>query len=362
MKEISKAQLAYDDFLIQTLNDSEFNYGSPTNLQKVKTEFNKKRHNPIFEYKYDTTEIEKIKHLLQSIHLKKEGNPDIHHLQKAFLKEKITQAKMYSQLGTEQFTIHSKQIYGSPNTKLQEFAKEILNDTYKTVPKLPKITAQTTMQKLRDGFKERGITGWSLKRVPMSASASVNTKTRELKLKSRERFQEPFVKRLIVHEIGTHVVRYENGLMQPLKMFSIGTAGYLSTEEGLAVLSEELAECSSETQMRNYAGRVLANTFAQEGSFLETYKNLREYFGHKDAFKLTVRSKRGIADTAEKGGLTKDHVYLKGYVAVKSYAKKNPLNDLYIGKIGLKDLKVIKKIEHIKEPKILPSFVLTKTA
>lgn len=357
MKDISPAQLAYDDFLASTFDDSDLNYGNPTNVAKVRTAFFKKKHNPVFEYDNPSIELLKSKEILSSLDMKKTGNKDLHKLQRVYLRKQLIKTDMYLGLGTDDFTKNSKKLFGTPNKALIKNAEEILADKYKPVKGLPKIKATTTMQKLRDGFKELEIKGWNLKRVPMSASASVNVSDRVLKLRSRERFQEPFVKRLIVHEIGTHVVRYENGCLQPLKMLATGTADYLPTEEGLAVYSEKKAGCSSDTQMRNYAGRVMANVYAAESGFVETYKNLVHWFGPKEAFKLALRSKRGISDTSQPGGLTKDHVYLKGYYIVKKFAKKHDIKDLYVGKIGVDEAEMIKKMDFTVEPKYLPSFL-----
>ena len=46
------------------------------------------------------------------------------------------------------------------------------------------------------------------------------------------------VQPLLHHEIGTHVVTYQNGARQPLKLLTIGLPGYDETQEGLALLAE----------------------------------------------------------------------------------------------------------------------------
>ena len=53
-------------------------------------------------------------------------------------------------------------------------------------------------------------------------------------------FRADRVEPLLHHEVGTHVVTYQNGARQPLKMLTVGLPGYDETQEGLAVLAEYL--------------------------------------------------------------------------------------------------------------------------
>lgn len=54
-----------------------------------------------------------------------------------------------------------------------------------------------------------------------------------------------------------------------------------------------------------------------------------------------------------KGGFTKDYVYFSGYLKVKRYAKNHDLRDLFIGKIKLEDLRVLKKFIRKNRDKII---------
>ena len=49
------------------------------------------------------------------------------------------------------------------------------------------------------------------------------------------------VELLIQHEVGTHILTFQNGKAQPLKLFCNGVPGYEAMQEGLAVLAEFLA-------------------------------------------------------------------------------------------------------------------------
>ncbi len=139
-------------------------------------------------------------------------------------------------------------------------------------------------------------------------------------------------------------------------MFALGLPGYLSTEEGLAAYFEELTGNTDEEKMRDYAGRVIAvNSVCKNLSFREAYEKLRGYgFTEGKAWRLAIRAHRG-------GGYIKDHVYLKGYFQVKKFAEKNgDLKSLYVGKIGIQHLPLVKNLLKegiLKKPKYLPVFL-----
>jgi len=89
-------------------------------------------------------------------------------------------------------------------------------------------------------------------------------------------------------------------------------------------------------------------------SFYNVYLRLKKYgFKNTDAFAITYRAKRNLCDTSEVGGFTKDYVYFSGYDKVKSYVKKHDIKDLFIGKVKISDLKVIKKFVEKYRDKIV---------
>ncbi|MFW5645035.1 MAG: tyrosine/phenylalanine carboxypeptidase domain-containing protein, partial [Bacteroidota bacterium] len=78
---------------------------------------------------------------------------------------------------------------------------------------------------------------------------------------------------------------------------------------------------------------------------IEVYDEMKKYFRKEIAFKLALRAKRGISDTSEPGGCTKDHLYLKGYYEIRSFIENGgSYSDLYIGKTGLSHINKLHKI------------------
>ena len=84
------------------------------------------------------------------------------------------------------------------------------------------------------------------------------------------------VEPLLHHEVGTHVVTYQNGARQPLTLLTIGLPGYDETQEGLAVLAEYLTGGLDPRRLRVLAARVVAIGKMLDGAgFLEIFESLR---------------------------------------------------------------------------------------
>jgi uncharacterized protein (TIGR02421 family) len=158
------------------------------------------------------------------------------------------------------------------------------------------------------------------------------------------------VQALIQHEVGTHLLTYYNGLLEPFKLLHTGLAGYDSLQEGIAVLSEYLVGGLSKPRLRLLAGRVLAVHMLIEGAtFVETFRALSKEFGFNQrvAYTITMRVYRG-------GGFTKDAVYLRGLVEILDYlGQGGTLDPLFVGKIASEHIRFVRELLHRKV--ILPA-------
>ena len=191
----------------------------------------------------------------------------------------------------------------------------------------------------------------------MSATAKVDSANKVVCIKRGERFSGQGIERLIVHELKTHAFRLENARLQKYKLFQIGFANYLETEEGIATLNEEKADYLLHNKIkRNYAGRVIAVNLALEKGFADVFAELERYFSEEDAWDITLRVKRGLKDTGQAGAFTKDHLYLTGNIKIKEFQKKGNVRELYIGKIGIEHLPLLKNFKELKQPVFLPNY------
>jgi uncharacterized protein (TIGR02421 family) len=162
------------------------------------------------------------------------------------------------------------------------------------------------------------------------------------------------VEALLHHEVGTHVLTWYNGTAQPLRQLASGLAGYDELQEGLAVLSEYLADALDAPRLRLLAARVVAAHSVEHGAgFLETYRMLTREYGF---------SRGGAFDICERvhasGGFTRDLIYLRGLLRLMEYLRAGgEIEPLYIGKIAAKHVDVISELRErgfLREAPLIP--------
>lgn len=321
----------------------------PKNLDSERERFFKDTsYNPHFTYDIDKRPLLKAKQDLEKINI---PDTSIGQLFQKKREELLTIISMMLNIGTRGFSEHSLTLYGQPNDELVDRAWKLirLHDAEETMY----VSSQTAIVHLTHAMKRYGCS-WDVREKDMAARACVDLSNTCLLIKKDSFFTKKFIARLIVHEIGTHIVRYENGTHQPYQIFSHGFSGYLGTEEGLAVLNEELNNCLTRATIKTYAARVIAVHKGLQCTFRETYNYLMPYVGKENAFEVTLRVKRGIGNTLYPGAFTKDHLYLDGYFKVKRYMQRGgELRRLYYGKIGLEDLAAVEKIPGLVNPLFL---------
>lgn len=240
--------------------------------------------------------------------------------------------------------------HGIPDSELTALAQSILASDQKDTQgdaDIEDLSADQVAAEMRVMLETLGLDDWTaLTYSPMNAKMAVSQKDRQVKVRENASFSRSDLARLLVHEIGVHVLRAVNGSKQPLTIFSRGLPGYVATEEGLAVFSEEKAGVIAVNTMRKYAARVIAAGVALGHSFNDVFYSIATEVGPETAFDIAARAKRGFRGTAELGAHTKDIVYLMGYRNVSQHLKAHPedYDILFTGKFGLHDLDVVKSL------------------
>lgn len=154
-------------------------------------------------------------------------------------------------------------------------------------------------------------------------------------------FRADRVESLLHHEVGTHVLTYQNGARQPLTLLKIGLPGYEETQEGLAVLAEYLTGGLDPRRLRMLAARVVAVGKMVDGAgFLEIFESLREehQIPAQTAWSIACRVVVG-------GGSVKDAIYLRGITRIlEALAEGTSLDALFVGKLSLDHIPLIQDL------------------
>lgn len=264
-------------------------------------------------------------------------------------------AQAFDNIGTNNFI--TTNLFGEVNKELYDKAQAILQQDYPEQPEKEKtVNAQELGKTLLNEIASYGLEGWDVEYKKNTGSVvNINGEQKHLLIRADATFSEDQVRKLIVHEIGTHALRAENGRAQDYKIFSAGLPGYLPTEEGLAAYNEELLGVSSPHTLKRLARNVIGTHIAGTRGFMEVYKAVLPYCKDEDvAFRVTARFKRGLADTSKPGGFLKDHAYLEGYLLIKTFvAHGGDIKKLYAGKIRINDLYLLDE-GIINPPSIIP--------
>jgi hypothetical protein len=176
------------------------------------------------------------------------------------------------------------------------------------------------MQRLvREALDKYDLGHWEVSCTSqMAAAMSVNTGLNRVSIRSGTTFTTSQARRLLVHEVGGHVLRAENARRQPHPLASAALPGHALTEEGLAVLLENEFDVAQPAQARLYAARVVAVDTAQRGGIVEVARAITPAIGVELACEIAIRVKRGLVDPNTVGGNSKDHVYASGSQDLKA--------------------------------------------
>ena len=219
--------------------------------------------------------------------------------------------------------------------------------TFKATDQVRLVTSRLKQYRLND---------WRVEIKPNISGTNTDPTNRLVNLRADLTYTMEEMKRLVVHEVDTHVLRAANGYNQPYRILAVGAVpSYLMTEEGLAVVNEERMGYIDHARTRIFAARVVAAVSAATQPFATVYGELRDHgFGHNEAFAIVRRVKRGLSDTSRPGGYIKDHVYLWGRVLVEEFVLSGgDLSRLYVGKIALEHVPFVEDLG-LLPPKYLP--------
>jgi len=318
------------------------------------------KYNPIFQYPPVSEDMEEIRERLQT--LKTDDSP-LGTLLRKKGQELLNRIDLLQARGdSRHFTQCSSMLFGLPQTVLLTAASSILQSQVATdLPPHPDdmMTATRAAPIFTEALERYGLHDWQVS-VRQKLVADCTVGGNHVYLREGALFSRMHIDALIAHEIETHVITAENGDHQPYQLLRRGCAGYMDTQEGLAIFNQNRVLSPYHEKRYGPARSVLAVAYALDHSFADTRKYLEEELGYRPekALTKTIDVKRGLRDTSEPGAFTKGLVYLRGLRAIEQFVTGGgSLSDLYIGKVALEDMELIRQIPDLRPPIILPGFL-----
>lgn len=270
--------------------------------------------------------------------------------------EIMRQITLLEDRDTSRFIYESLQLFGDVGDALVTDANELLEAISPQVPQDTRVTASAfaeTAERELDLYRDR-YPGFAAEMEIRSDVSDLMVSHGRFLVPASAVFRSKRVDALIQHEVGTHVVTYENGRAQPLKLFTVGLPGYDETQEGLALLAEFVSGGLDPARLRLLAARVVAvDRIIRGADFLEIFGELhkKHSLAPRTAWSVAIR-------VARSGGLTKDVIYLRGITRVLEFvSERKSIEPLLVGKLSLDDVPLVEELierEILRPPWIRP--------
>ncbi len=297
-----------------------------------------------------------IKRRLYNLEIERVEDPALENLFLAKRDEIMRQITLLEDRDTSRFMYESLQLFGEVGEELVADAIELLETIPIKAPQDNFVTASAfaeAAQRELDSYRDR-YPGFSAELEVRSDLSDLMVSHGRFLVPASAVFRSKRVDALIQHEVGTHVVTFENGRAQPLKLLTVGLPGYDETQEGLALLAEFVSGGLDPLRLRLLAARVVAvDRLIHGADFQEIFKVLREdhTLAPKTAWGVTAR-------VARNGGLTKDVIYLRGISRVLEFvSERKTIEPLLVGKLSLDNLPLVEELierEVLRPPWIQP--------
>jgi uncharacterized protein (TIGR02421 family) len=280
---------------------------------------------------------------LYSLEIENVSDPALHSLLRAKRDEIARQITALEDRDTSRFVYGSLQLYGGIAQPLASAAEELLETIPAQTASIRSVTAGAFAEAAHAEFER-----YRAVYPDFPAHLEVRDDISELMVSfgrllipETATFRADRVEPLLHHEIGTHVVTYQNGASQPLTLLTLGLPGYDETQEGLAVLAEYLTGGLDPRRLRVLAARVVAIGKMLDGAgFLEIFESLRaeHRIPTRTAWSIAIRVVVG-------GGSVKDAIYLRGITRVlEALAEGRSLDVLFVGKLALDHIPLIEDL------------------
>ncbi|NUM25284.1 MAG: DUF1704 domain-containing protein [Candidatus Buchananbacteria bacterium] len=310
-------------------------------LQEQELFFQNKTYSPQFIYKKITTDLEAIKKELKKIPTK------VDHPLMPFYHDKIREMNrkilLLEARGSEKIQYHSEKLYGRVSREMYRQAVDYITKQKIETDISEELPIKKIQKILEDYLKLQKLIHWNVVVVKDAAADISVSRRNQIFLKDGAKISENRLKALIAHEIETHIFRLENARLQSYKIFEVGTANYLTTEEGLAIYNQNTLGLPLGDKAIWLALNVVGVYLGRKLSFAELFDHLVKTYEVKDqeAFKICVKVKRGLSNTEKHTVFSRDLIYFNGLQLIADLVKQKGragIKSLYFGKIGVNDL------------------------
>lgn len=335
-KETTKKLERVAEKIIEAKKDLRIGTKSLTPLnykEEMEKFFKSKTYNPKFKYKkqslpkYDNT-IDSLKKEIDSLKFPED-------LKEHILNLLDDQKKLYltkKSIGKKGFSKNAHSLFDWGSDRLDLLLANTPNVPFRIYEHHITRNAMQIKKQFEEVLAKYHLTDYKIKIDPISTHI-ISAGYKSVKVGNKIVRYDCNVKRLIVHEIESHILQTQNikNAKTPLvELSSYGNQNLYS--EGLAVYNEIATRKITPSAFEMYYYRIKAVRMINK-SFREIYNSLIDPLRPKRAYVMTYRVKRGMSDTSEPGGFPKDASYLLGFHEIENLVNEGfPRKHLYLTK------------------------------
>jgi uncharacterized protein (TIGR02421 family) len=335
-------------------------YINPINAEQERQRFLESNGDYIPKFRYRPLEFDPgtLKRKLYQEKVEEIEDPELERLYSAKRREVDLKIDLLSERGSRDFLLTSLKLFGRPEPLELRDAAGILDLRSEPEPRdWNADQARARLEQEVRAYATRDPTFQVKIAVHRGLASRAVTHEHKVDLRAESWYSSRLVEGLAQHEVGVHALTTHNGGAQPLKILRFGLPGSRRTQEGLAVFAEYRAGVLTPARLRTFALRALVVSRLIEGAtFTEAVKFVREAHGFDldEAYELVFRVFRG-------GGLTKDGLYLTGFLDVVRYwLSGRDLAVLCAGKVSIDSASIVRDLIArgvLMRPKLLPRFL-----
>lgn len=245
-----------------------------------------------------------------------------------------------------------------------------------TIESGEKLDANEIASVFQQALDELGLTDWSVEIVTTSKTGvSADQEKKVISVPATRVATRNSIKKLLVHEIGTHALRRKRGYESRLKLLSLGLDRYEQGEEGVATSREKIVDRKVE-DFSGFDGHIAISLAkgldGKKRSFREVFNILMQIYeirllkkgvdpeearqtAQNRAWNRCVRTFRGTDCVTPGACFTKDMIYREGSVAVWGAIENDSdvLHKLSMGKFDPSNDRHLWILEQIQDEKVI---------
>jgi len=316
----------------------------PINIVEEKESFIKTNWKHIPKFKYDDFKLDLsfLEKSIDSINIPDIPLAFIYNSKKQEIKNKIQLLNSFKNKNIKDFTSYSKKVYWNITKNNLSIAIDKLSHM-KNIKQESEFVNFEDVRNYVNKFNHIYSIKISLKKTYWSARFFM--KWNNLFFREDALVWKKELRSIVAHEIEGHYLRKINWNKIQYSIFSHWTAGYLSTEEWVAIYNQN--RFLNETSKKYYT--IYERYFFVDYTLKNSYNNLLSKmlnfynWDYEKVFNYILRLKSWFEDISKDWCFVKDVVYLNWFLEVSNYLSSWwSLKDLYIWKINIDDLKYIK--------------------